>query len=986
MTDLPNGKVTFLFTDIEGSTRLAQRFQIKMPGALLIHHKILDEAVEFHKGHVFKIAGDAFCCSFENADDAVDASVRIQKKLAAEQWDELEIKVRIGIHTGDAEWKGNDYTGYITLAATQRIMSVAYGRQILISESVFDLLKDMRPGISFRDLGSRRLKDLDDPLKLFQIVSSELVSDFPPLKTLDARPNNLPSQLTSFVGREKELSDVKKLLSGTKLLTLLGPGGTGKTRLSLQTGADVIDDFANGVWFAELDSLTNERLLPQTIALALGVTEVPRQDPEETISDYLREKQLLLILDNCEHLIDACSRLAQKLLSNSSELKIIATSREALRVSGEQIFQVPSLSCPDPDEINSPEQLKEFESVRLFLERALFADPNFKIDSDNASAISHICFQLEGIPLAIELAAARVKVLSPEKINERLKDRFRLLIGGSRSSLPRQQTLRALVDWSYDLLIESEKILLKRLSVFSGGWTLEAVENICSDDILKKENIFDLLTALMEKSLLTFEAISERYRMLETIRQYGRDKMSSTELAQLRSKHLKFFTALGEVSEIKITEPDQNKWLEKLEQDLPNFNEALTFSVNEDDKEYGLRLAGSLGNFWIKHGHITLGRLWYTKFLEDEINISSSYLVKVLNNAAKFARLQGDLKYAKTLLEESLELLTTQDDKPGEAVTLRELGTIEMNKGEYEKAQKYYEDSLSIYTELKDEAGISSCLNNLGNKFHFQGDINTAINFYEESLKLKRKIGDKSAISNSLTNLGIILSQNGDNKQAISVLEESLHLYREQGNKSLILACLLNLSNVMRFEGQLVKSRSLTEEALLLSNELGEKARTAQAILRLGQLSEMECNDENAIRLFEESLLINRELGDKHDTAVCLHLLGNFFKKKGNYGEAVRYFKESMEIFRSVGNRKNVLVGLLNLGLFAIREKDYRSAKELYSESLTIFQNEGDKNILTPEILELIGELKKETLTAELTGLISSIENCVQNMNSENKL
>ncbi|MEZ4823626.1 MAG: adenylate/guanylate cyclase domain-containing protein [Ignavibacteria bacterium] len=523
--NIPTGAVTFLFTDIEGSTKLAQEFPDTLPSALEKHNSILKNVVEINNGFVFKIVGDAYCCAFQNAADAVKAAVEIQINIENENWDGAVIRIRIGIHSGNAEWNGDDYMGYITLARVARVMSAAYGGQILISNDTYKLFshhKDTNPpqaeqrenesdslclsdlvvkNVCFRDLGERRLKDVIEPIRLYQVESEGLRKEFPPLKTLDARPNNLPIQLTSFIGREKEMKFVKEELKNSRLLTLTGTGGAGKSRLSLQAAADLIDDFANGVWFTELAAVSDPVFLPIAIINALGLKEENSKTPEVTLSDYLKDKEILIILDNCEQIIESCAKLTEKLLLRCPDLKIIATSREALNISGEQTYKIPPLSQPDPDCKDTPEQLIQYESVRLFIERALSVNHEFRVNKENAMVLAKVCSRLDGIPLAIELAAARSKVLSVDKINERLDDRFKLLTGGKRTALPRQQTLRALIDWSYDLLSDKEKIYGTDSLYFSGGWTLEAAEEICSDNIIDSGEIFEILSSLIENQL-----------------------------------------------------------------------------------------------------------------------------------------------------------------------------------------------------------------------------------------------------------------------------------------------------------------------------------------------------------------------------------------------------------------------------------------------------------------------------------------------------
>ena len=488
----------------------------------------------------------------------------------------------------------NAYSGYATLAATQRIMSAGHGGQILLSGATRELVRDVLPAnTQLLDLGEKRLKDLLRPEHIYQLNSAGLPTAFLPLKTLDSLPNNLPVQLTSFVGRENEIAELKQGLEAHRLVTLTGSGGTGKTRLSLQVAAELVEQFNHGVWFIELAPLTDPDLIPQTILSAMGVSEQPNKTPLEILKEYLHEKKMLIVLDNCEHLIMASAQVSNVLLNTAPELKILASSREALGVKGELSYPVPSLSWPDVKHLPTIEQLTQYEAVRLFIDRALLVAPHFVVDKDNAPFIAQICYRLDGIPLALELAAARTKMLSVEQISKRLDDRFRLLTGGARTALPRQQTLRALIDWSYDLLTENERLLLRRLSVFAGGWILDATEEVCSGDGMETYDVLDSLTQLVNKSLVVVMEHSQggetRFRMLETIRQYAREKLLEVRGSEIvRQRHLAYFVKLAERAEPELPRSNQVFWLNKLDDEIDNFRMAIEWAL-VNDVESGLR-------------------------------------------------------------------------------------------------------------------------------------------------------------------------------------------------------------------------------------------------------------------------------------------------------------------------------------------------------------------------------------------------------------
>jgi len=769
-------------------------------------------------------------------------------------------------------------------------MSTAYGGQILISNDAYELVKDKftvtnqlasRSGeignerftndISFRDLGERRLKDVIQPIRLFQIISHKLRQDFPPLNTLDARPNNLPVQLTSFIGREEEMKNVKSLLKQTHLLTLTGSGGSGKTRIALQCAADVIDDFVNGVWFVELASLFEPALLPQAIMKVFGLKEEPKKTSEEILNNYLRGKEILIILDNCEHLIEACSKFTEKLLSNCPKLKIIATSREALRCEGEQTHRVLSLEIPDPKDKNSPEKLSQYEAVRLFIERALSVDSTFRVNSDNAPALAQICYQLDGIPLALELAAARTKVLSIEKICERLNDRFNLLTGGKRTALPKQQTLRALIDWSYDLLSEEEKILWGRVSVFAGGWTLEAAEEICSDEKMKKEEVLELLHQLTEKSIIVFEKEKERYRILETLKQYGEAKLrEANEVKEILSKHLHYFMELSETVEPKLEGSEIQIWLEKLEADHGNFQSSIEWSIRSVDNEEGARLAGSLGYFWKVRGHYSTGRRLLESILDNAQGVSRISMAKLQYSLGSIVMFLGEYEKAQKILEESLELSREMGDKRGIAHSLNSLGNAAADLGNYEQAQKFYKESMILRREIEDKRGIAFSLNNLGNVAYNQGNYEQAQNFFEESLALSREMGEKRGIAIILSNLGNVAYNRGHHEQAQKFLEESLALSRDMGEKSGIAESLNSLGNIAHNQEYYEQAKKFYEESLTLRREMEEKIGIADSLNNLGSIAYTQKNYEQAMNFFEESLSLRREIGDKSGIAVCV--------------------------------------------------------------------------------------------------------------------
>lgn len=857
--ELPVGTVTFLFTDIEGSAKLWEQYPEAMSRALAEHNALLRRVIEAHRGYIFKLWGDAVYAAFDTALDALTAAIEAQRELVRHSWGELgTLRVRMALHTGAAEARDGDYFGP-TLNRCARLLSAAHGGQILLSAATEELVRDALPqGVSLRSLGQHRLKDLQRPEHVFQVVHPELLTEFSSLRTLNAVPNNLPIQLTSFIGREREMKEIKELLQQTRLLTLTGSGGCGKTRLALQVAADLLEDYPDGVWFIDLSVLTDPALVPSTAAATLGIHEEPGRPALTTLAEALKSRTLLLILDNCEHLVGACAQLAEALLRTCPNLRIVATSREALGIAGEVTWRVPSLSLPQPSEIaqtDSLARITQYEAVRLFIERAEAASSGFRVTPQNIGAIVQICRRLDGIPLAIELAAARVKVLSVEQIAARLDDRFRLLTGGSRTALPRQQTLRAMMDWSYELLNERERMLFRRLSAFAGGFTLEAAEAVCTDEHIPPYEILDLLTNLVSKSLVVFEERDEeaRYRLLETVRQYARDKLLETgEAARMRDRHRDWFLAFAERAEGALQGPDQALWLKRLETEHDNLRAALEWSSS--DPERGLCLASALWLFWYLRGYVSEGREWLKQFLTA--HAPTPLRAKALYGASMLARAQDDYAQATALLEESLKLYRAVNDKRGVASVLGNLGVIAFARGDYTRAAQLHKESLEHFRELGDTVGIASALSELGNVALYQSDMARAEELLEESLALSRAAQDDQGVALALRRLGAVLLQKGERARAKALLQESLELYRGLGAVPGMASVLNSLGMVALSEGDPQRADMLLRESLIKYRDVGDKWHIALCLDRLARVAAARGEWERAARLLgaEEAL------------------------------------------------------------------------------------------------------------------------------------
>jgi predicted ATPase/class 3 adenylate cyclase len=783
------GIVTFLFTDIEGSTRLWEREPERMRPALAQHDAIARGLVERHRGVLVKMSGDGVHAAFDDPLDAVTMAIELQRSLAdPEATHGVSLLVRCGLHAGVEEHRDNDFFGRSVNRAA-RIMSAAHGGQVLVSETVATLLRERLPdGVGLRDLGSARLRDLASPERIFQIEHVELRRDFPALRSLEGTPNNLPQQMTSFVGRESELAEVTALLAGSRLVTLVGPGGIGKTRLSLQVAADAMDDFPDGVWLIELAPLTDPARVPQAVASVLGVKEEAGRPVLEAVLKHVAQSQLLLVLDNCEHLPNACAELASALLQASPRLKIIASSREHLHTAGERVHAVHALSLPQPQQIASIEALSGFEAVRLFVERASAAQPAFRATDANAAAIADICRRLDGIPLAIELAAARVRALSVEAIATRLGDRFRLLAGGNRAALPRQQTLRALIDWSYDLLTEPERTVLRRLSVFAGGWTLEAAEGVTAGGAVRDHDVLEQLTHLVEKSLVVLEPAGNRYHLLDTVRQYAQDRLDEAgDGDDARNRHLAFHLALAQKARPELVGSQQQHWLARLDLEQENLLLAHAWSGRaQGAAESGLRLVSSMRRYWMMRGLLGLARRATVDALSRPgAQTRNLARADALFDAGQLDSWTGHYSEARSYLEESLAIAREIGDKAMVAHVLQTLGLAAFGQGNIAEARQHFVEALALQEQLGDKREVAAALNALAQLHRVEGASDTAEPLYRRVLSLARELKDREGIAIALLNLAMVAIARRLGEAAREMLLEVASIVKEIGSKPL---------------------------------------------------------------------------------------------------------------------------------------------------------------------------------------------------------
>jgi len=845
---IPSGQITFLFTDIEGSTRLWEKDPLTMRRALDRHDSLLRQTIEARGGYVFKTVGDEFCAAFAGATQALQAALDAQLKLNAEIWpDETPIRVRMGLHSGYAEVSAGDYLGP-PLNHVARLMAAGHGGQVLLSTSTQQLLVNALPAdVSLRDLGEHRLKDFGRTEHIYQAQAPGLPDKFPLLRASQTFLNNLPTRLTSFVGRDKELNAVKTLLAGSRLLTLTGPGGTGKTRLALQVAVELLDIYADGVWLVELAPVSDSQLVTRALASALGLREDPTRSLIESLIDYLRPRHALIMLDNCEHLIDACAELIETLLQSCPRLTVLATSRETLGIAGEAPYRVPSLPSPDLRNLPEADLLMSFASVRLFTERARSIMPDFALDAENAIAVAQICARLDGIPLAIELAAARVKFMRVEQIAARLDDRFRLLTGGSRTALPRQQTLQALIDWSWDMLSEKERILLRRLSVFAGGWQLEAAEFVCADPstILQNYEILDLLTSLSNKSMVMTEyrqGLEPRYRLLETIRQYSRERLvASGESELVRTRHAEWFLQWAEAGETNFKSPRIVKWMDTLEMEHDNLRSALEWLLSgQEDAQKGLRLAGALGQFWQVRSYVSEGMRWLDLALEKnpaDPGLDPQALMargRVLTWAGHASMVRSKPEQNLARLQEAVELLR----RAGLEHRLR------------------LAEALWLLSEM------------LGNK------PDLARQAIGESVEIARAAGPSAIwyLGNALSRSFYNLSPDVRLDEALALAEEAL-IINEQAGDRWNTGPLFSLALINIRLGNIAKARDYYLECIVRSGEAGDKTAVNFALARLCELEREHGYPAEAFSHLQDTAQAWLELNNPGGAARCLECM-----------------------------------------------------------------------------------------------------------------
>jgi predicted ATPase/class 3 adenylate cyclase len=837
----PDGTVTLVFTDIEGSTGLLQALGDRYPEVLAEHHRILREAFARHGALERGSAGDGLYFVFSAARAAVQAAVDGQLAISARAWpDGVALRDRMGLHTGEPRNVSEGYVG-LDVHRAARVCAAGHGGQILISQTTRELIgddlaaDDLRSSLGVVDLGVHRLRSLDAPMRLFQVTAPGLVSDFPPPRTSEAPRNNLQLEVTSFIGREHEIEQAARMLEESSLVTLTGPGGVGKTRIGIRLARTLLDRFEDGAWIVECGNLTGPEFVLPSVVSAIGLTEPAGRSLLAAIVDHLKGKRLLLVLDDCDPVLNECAELAEALVRACSAVRIVVTSREALGVAGEAILPISSLATPEVGVTVTPQDLEAIDACRLFVERATAVLPTFSLTEQNARSVAQLCRRLDGIPLAIELAAARVRTLPVEQISARLDDRFRLLSGGSRAAAARHQTLRATIDWSYDLLTEPERAVLRRLSVFAGGASLEAAESVCAGDPVDLYDVLDLLGRLVEKSLVLSDRGSgeARFRLLETVREYARGRLveAGEGDATLR-RHRDWYAALvDEMSATFFRGPEPVESLRRLDREHDDLRAALEWCLDQPGEgRVGLRMAAGLWRFWEIRGHLLEGRGWLERMLDEAGGEATALRANALTGAGTLAFMQGDFRAASTFHEASFALHREIGDPQSVGYAANNLANTALQLGDHERARALYEEAIALSRQAGDIRGATFGAINLADVATRQGGLGAAQELHEEILATIRSLGDRWMEAFALDTFARAAAGAGDRAQARSLHIEALAILEEIGDRRGVARVLTHLADLALADGDSERARGLCRQSLAIRQELGDMPGLAGAM------------------------------------------------------------------------------------------------------------------------------------------------------------
>jgi predicted ATPase/class 3 adenylate cyclase len=868
LVTLPTGTVTFLFSDVEGSTQRWEHHRDAMKAAVARHEQLMSTAIKQHGGYVFKTIGDAFCAAFPTAPDAAGAALDAQLALAKEDFASVDgLRVRMGLHTGHAEERNADYFGP-TVNRVARLMSIGHGGQVLLSGSTRELARsDLPAGATLLDLGTHRLKDLTEPEQVWQLTIAGLPVEFPPLKSLDTLPNNLPIQRTTLVGREQDVAVVKELVGNHRLLTLFGAGGVGKTRLALQVGAELLDQYPDGVWFVDFAPITDPELVSSVIAKVLGMSQQEGRRVDESIAPWLKRKKLLLILDNCEHVLEIVAKITDLILTTAPDVKMLTTSRQALGIGGEVVHRLPSLSIPDKTNGLRSHDALHYGAILMFVDRAKAADTRFALSNENAPIVAEICRRLDGIPLAIELAAARVKVLSIHNLAHRLDERFKILTGGSRTALPRQKTLGALIDWSYDLLTPHEQKLFNRLGIFAGSFSLDAATEVCSGEAIDETDILDLLSSLTDKSLVVADtcAEQERYRLLESTRAYALEKLAlARERDRVTRRHGEYFRDQAQAADIRYGDGSTRAWLEDVELDLDNYRAALKWAFTDGHEvELGAAVAGALERLWFAGGLIVEGRYWIAR---AQTCLDESEQPRVAARLWRALSLLSDGKRGHDCAERALVLYQSIGDKDGAAKALAELGYGLYQMGRLEESNETLTRALVALRECGDKRGMAACLTQQATIYPALGDLAAGRELCTQALAAFKALGDESGTALVLGTLAELEFSDGRVEEALRLADEALALHIRAKNTETLAVGYVNSAAYRIALGDVNGAREAARQGLHWSRQAQYAFGVAIALQHLALLGALCGHAQRAAQLMGYVNAKYQELGMQRES------------------------------------------------------------------------------------------------------------------------
>jgi predicted ATPase/class 3 adenylate cyclase/Tfp pilus assembly protein PilF len=913
-TALPGGVITFLFSDIEKSTRMFQRLGDRYPALLDVHNSLLRRAFDAHGGVEVRTAGDSFFVAFPDAAAAISACAAAQQSLIDHQWPAgSAIRVRMGLHTANAQPAGDDYVA-LGVHQAARVSAVAHGGQTICSKATVDAIGMALPeNCRLHLLGAFRLKDFDEPVEIFQLNHPALPSRFPPLVAPSASANNVPRRRTSFIGRQQEIADIRKLLLSDRLVTVHGPGGVGKTRLSIEVADESIELFPDGVWFIELAPIGDPQLVAGQVSSVLGVPAGPGKSPLDALLETLGNQRVLLVVDNCEHVVDAAAALIDELLNGCSSLTVLTTSREQLRVAGERVYRLDPLAPP--------------AAVDLFVARASLADDDFELTSENAPAVDGVARRLDGIPLAIELAAARIGELDVAELLQSLDDRFSILDQGLRTALPRHQTLRAMVDWSYDRLAEPEQHLLRGLSVFRGGFTGDDAQSVCG-------RLSSGLVTLVDRSLITLD--SDRYGMLETIREYGAERLvDAGERDAVWDQHATTFLAMAERVAPDMLTVRRADVFADVDREHDNFSAAFEWTIGRD-RALAERLAAALWRYWKFMGHRDEGYRCLVR-LRDTAN------AEVLLGLGRATGDLGDQAGAVGITEDALRIAETEGARRTAFDALLDLSEARFVGGSFGSSGEAAARALAVARELDDDALVGRAMTALADTAFYAGDFRLAMERLHDAVPVLRRAGDPQMLGRALWLLGRIARYQGDLAEARETSEEALAICEASGDLELVAGVLWNLGVTALLRGDLGEAGVRLNESLAEAERLRDRISIGFGLIPLGRLAEETGDDEWAGQLFDDALEAARNVQFAQLLAEALNSRGVFLARLRRANEARAMFNEALSVAEPIGEKRGQAEAHRGLGTIALDDGNPEEARARVTRALAIFEEIGDK-------------------------------------------